>query len=156
MSQEKETTRAILQDPEVLVIAGKTHKAPAPNTATIIRISELISELPRIMPEDGSNILEYTLKQAKLCRPVAEIAATLVIGAHKPKSIRGIIAKYRTKNMVDTFLYKVRPSEKNEIIAQLLGRMEIADFFALTTSLISINITKATKEVVTETTASGH
>ena len=155
---EKKTSKAILQDPEIIEIAGRKYSAPAPTTATLIRVSELIAELPSILPPDGSSILEYTLKHAKDCAPVAKIAATLVAGAQKPTTIKmPFFKRDKIKSLTEIILHRLTPSQTKELVAQMLSRMEIADFFALTTSLISINIAKPTREVVktNETTASG-
>lgn len=52
-------------------------------------------------------------------------------------------------------LEDIPPKELSTLTARLLQKMQISDFFAITTFLIEINLLRQTKEVVKETTASG-
>lgn len=159
---ENKTADTILQEPEVVTIAGRQYKAPRPTTATLIRISELIAGFPRIQNvETMQAIIETTLANAWKCGKIGLIAATLVLGITKTiKEEKSILNRLFNRNptreeLAEIILVKMTPKETNELITRLLSRLEIADFFVLITSLSEINLTKATKEVMKETTASG-
>lgn len=55
----------------------------------------------------------------------------------------------------EELLDNVPPSELNNGMATLLQRMQLGDFFALTTFLNAVNTTKPTRKVESKTTASG-
>lgn len=158
---EQRAADTILQVPEIIEIAGKKYKAPPPTTATLIRVSELIAKFPKINTNSEQQIIEYVLANAWKCGTIGKIAATLVLGetrsTREKNSFLYRIFNFRKNadELAEIILTRKSPREINQIITTMLARLEIADFFALTTSLTEINILKATKEVGRETTASG-
>lgn len=156
---EQKTAEAILQEPLSIKIAGKTYSSPPPTPATLIRVSKYISKMPTMLPAEGASILDYTLSIAAECEDgLAHMAATLILGVKKPSKIKLTFwKKDPIDKLAEEILYHPTNKELATIIASLLERMEIADFFSIITSLISINIAKATKEVITtKTPAPGH
>ena len=157
---EQNTANAILETPEIVNIKGKRYHVAPPTTATLIRISALISKMPKIKLE--GNVLETTLANAQDCEVLGEIAATLICGQSKPEpeteSVLKKIFKYKTQKqkLTESILHQLSPKELNVIISNLLSRLEIADFFAITTSLIDINLIRATRGVEIKTIPSGH
>ena len=71
---EQKTAGAILEKPVEIVIGGKTYQAAPPSTATLILVSEAVSQLPKIAL-DAEKIVEETLSVAKDCRILGEIVA---------------------------------------------------------------------------------
>ena len=150
------TGDAILQTPKKIKIGGKTYEIAKPTVATVIRISELVSELTdaKVESDDkGSKILSYILENAKDCKVLGEIIATLICGYHKKQTIvktffHGII-RYRInpiKRLSDKILEEMSSEEMNMAVARLLGTQQLAFFFSTIISLKEKNLIKPTKK----------
>lgn len=168
MTIEQKVAKEILQMPEEIKIGGRTYEAAPPSIATLILVSEAISQLPRL-ELDNDNVATGSLRTAKDCRKIGEILAVLLLGA---KHIRegqempqgGLHRLFRwlswrgrkdtVEELSGRLLEELSPHELQSLLARLLARMELADFFALTTFLQEVNLTRPTK-VVNGTTASG-
>ena len=167
---KQRAAETILQKAAKVKIGGKEYEAAPPSIATLILVSEAVSRLPQRKLDDKS-IVSECLAVAKDCRPLGNIAAILILGArhinekandpqteckgwfrrlfsHKQKPITKKEAL--AKEIIDTYT----PTELHGLIAMLLQRMDLADFFALTTFLTEVNLLRQTK-VETETTAFG-
>lgn len=152
MTIEQRTADALLQHPIEVEIGGRTYQAAPPTVATLIEASAHIARLPR-QRLDRRHIAEETLRVARSCRPIADAAATLILGA-KPPSLR-FYQRDRHRRLADDILRHLSPSELHHLIARLLGGMEMADFFALTTFLTEVNLSRETKVETSEATAPG-
>ncbi|MCM1168896.1 MAG: hypothetical protein NC324_03060 [Bacteroides sp.] len=173
-SMETKVAETILQRPEEIQIGERTYRVAPPSVATLILASEVASRMPQVKmnPEDAMN---ETLANARFCRPLGEFVAVLILGAKGIKEEREIEEKihrewykrrWRRKGekklvevdvkaeLADYLLKELSPRELYELTASLLQRMQVGDFFGLTTFLIETNLTRPTK-VVSETTASG-
>jgi len=163
---EQKVAETVLQRTTEVLIGGKTFHISPPSTATLIRVSELVSLMPGIKL-DPKNIVVESLRVAKDCKVLGEITAVMVLGEGLPhrvqkikdKGLRGFLGG-TTEEVVDPYkelahevLHSLTAKQLNALIIQLLKQMEIADFFGLTTSLIEVNLLQATREV--EMTASG-
>lgn len=147
---ESKVADTILQRPKTVVIGGATYNVAPPSTATLILVSGLISQLPKI-ETDKKDIVTETFRIAKDCGAIGDIMASIVLGAkavRKDKRLLSIRRKRLARQLLD-----IPPSELQTIFLNLLPGMEMPDFFGLTVSLIEVNMTKQTKE--TGTTASG-
>lgn len=171
---EQKVAKEVLQQPEDIRIGNKTYKFYPPSTATLILASEAISELPHVKLDDGK-LAEESLHVAKDCRKIGEIIAIMLLGArHLTEKIKapqtqekrlfgGLLRFRRTtirEQIIDRkaelarqLLEDLTPHELNTLASSLLMRMQLADFFGLTTFLTEINLLRTTREVVT--TASG-
>ena len=170
LTLEQKAADTILQRAAKVNIGGKEYEAAPPSIATLILVSEAVSRLPQ-RKLDEKSIVSECLAIAKDCRPLGDIAAILILGArhinekandpqterkglfrrlfsHKQKHITKKEAL--AKEIIDTYT----PTELHGLIAMLLQRMDLADFFALTTFLTEVNLLRQTK-VETETTAFG-
>lgn len=164
---KKKTTEArvaeeALQKPSQITIAGHTYEVEPPTTATIIMLSEEISTLPD-MDLKSDTLVEDCLREAKHCRAIGRAVAVMILGARKAqerpenneRGLRGIFYRLRKNNagksdferLADELLDSVSPSELQSAFTVLLTRMQLGDFFALTTFLNGINTTKPTREV---------
>lgn len=152
MKTEKKVSKTILQQKKQIKIGGKQYTVAAPTVATLIRVSELISELPQIAAFDKTDIISESLSVAKDCKVIGEIMATFMIGYGKKISL---IDKIHCKLLARYILSKIEIKDLNKMFISVLSGMQIGDFFSLTTSLIETNMLRRTKEVVTATTASG-
>lgn len=170
---EQNVARTILQQPEEITIGGKTYTIAPPSVATLILVSGAVSRLPHI-ELDEKKIMEETIYIAKDCEVLGEIAATLILGAkhindivesrqiERKRRLWGLFGTKRTAVRYETkkerlsreLMEETTPRDLHNIIAQALLKMQVGDFFGLTTFLTGINLMRPTK-VVTEATASG-
>ena len=154
---EEKVAQTILQQPEEMTIGGKTYTIAPPSVATLILVSGGVSRLPHLHL-DEDKVIEETLSVAKDCQELGDIAATLILGAKHINDIvesrhtekkRHLWGLFSTKHTVVT-----TPRDLHNIIAQTLLKMQVGDFFGLTTFLTEINLMRPTK-VETEAIASG-
>ena len=168
---EKKVADAILQQPLEVNIGDRVYSVAPPSVATLILASEAASRMPQVKL-DKDNIMNETLAAARFCRPLGEFVAVLILGAKgireqrenaenarkrhgfpwRRKADKAAVADAK-EELVEMLLNELSPTELYELTLQLLQRMQVADFFGLTTFLIETNLTRTTK--VDETTASG-
>lgn len=146
MTSEKKIADTLLENSERVVIDGVDYAIAPPTLATLMMISAEVSTLPTFQ-SDG-DILKQVMLKAKDCRALARIAAIAILGAKKIKA-----QSFYKKNELDKLTSVIEESctlsELNMLIANLLLKMQIGDFFACTTSLVEANLLKPTKEVET-------
>ena len=172
---EQKVSDTILQKPLEVSVGDRKYTAAPASTATLILVSETISLLPHAKL-DPERLVEDSLSIAKDCRPLGEIAAILLLGAKNLKEtvkVRQKVEKRRLFGLVKVtetieiervidrkaelateLLDDLSPRELNNLVVSLLQKMELGDFFGLTTFLTEINLLRPTK-VENETTASG-
>lgn len=172
---ERKVADTILQKEFEVSVGGKTYKAAPASTATLILASEAVSRLPHVSL-NAEKVVEESLSVAKECRSLGEIAAILILGAKgltETVKVRQTVKKHRlwglirwtedveTEKVIDRkaelaerLLEDLSPRSLNLLVAQLLQKMELGDFFGLTTFLIEVNLMRPTK-VENRTTASG-
>lgn len=170
---EEKAAETILQKAAKINIGGKEYEAAHPSIATLILVSEAVSRLPK-RALDSKNLVQECLSVAKDCRVLGDIAAILILGARhindrentpqtgrkkrlwglfgsKVKADTGRTAKERLSQEI---LETMTPSDLYGTIAMLLQRMDLGDFFGLTTFLSEVNLLRQTK-VENPTTAFG-
>lgn len=170
---EQKTAETLLQQPEAVAVGGKTYMIAPPSIATLVLASRFIAELPHIRL-DQERVLESALAIAKNCESIGDIAAILILGAKRclePKTIIRRASKRvlwglfhsssrkaetitRREALARELMENLTPQQMHELIGQALLKMQVGDFFGLTTFLTEINLTKPTK-VETEATAPG-
>lgn len=179
---ETKVARTILQEAEEITVGDTVYKAAPPSTATLILMSEAAARMPQDKL-DPERIVDETLAIAKHCRPIGEFAAILILGVKgltetrkavktvektvyepflfgllkRPRVITETVEEEvvidRKAELSKALLEDLSPRELKNLMARLLSRMQIADFFGLTTFLIETNLLRQTREV--GTTASG-
>ena len=164
---EQKVADTILQKATDIKVGDRTYSVAPPTTATLILVSEAVSLLPHLKL-DEKNIVGEVLSVAKDCRVLGDVAAILILGAKGlTESVtrrrrgfwpfyRGIVTDTvdRKAELSREILETHSPSELNNLIATLLGGLDIGDFFGLTTFLTEVNLLRQTK-VGNGTTASG-
>lgn len=170
---EEKVAKTVLQEPEKITVGGKTYTIAPPSVATLILASGAVSRLPHIHL-DENKVLEETLYIAKDCEELGEIAAILILGAkhindieershtERKRHLWGLFSTKHTVVSTETkkerlkreLLEELTPRELYNLIAQTLQKMQVGDFFGVTTFLTEINLMRPTK-VETEATASG-
>lgn len=170
---ESAVAAAILQQPIEVNVGGEVYNVAPPSVATLILASEAAARMPH-MKLDDNRIIEETLASARYCRPIGEFAAILILGAkglkgtkeieeRSPRRILGIRFGHRTvtrrveydakQELAERLMEDLTPKELYQLIARMLQKMQVGDFFGVTTFLTEINLIRPTK--VEETTASG-
>lgn len=147
-----------------VTIEGKTYKIGSPSVATLILVSELVATLPVVENVPQDKVLYSVLRHAKDFKPLGDICATLILGARGlTEQVEETVTQRkwwlfkRTKKVVRTvdrraelsrlILETMQPQDIFNIIVGRLNLMQVASFFAITTSLSEANILKPTKEV---------
>lgn len=153
---EQTVAETILEQPFEVKVGEKSYQVASTSTATLILVSEAISQLPHIAL-DTEKVVEETLSVAKDCRILGDIAAILILGAKKkvpqikekrymcglirrPYTVEVEITIDKKAELAKELLEDVSPRELNLIVSQILSRMQIADFFGLTTFLAELNL----------------
>lgn len=150
---ESKVAKTILQETKTIEVGGKTYEVAPPSIATLIKVSELVSQMPHVNAETEDPVTE-TLSVAKGCGVISDILAVMILGAKKTKGRR--IWPFSRKStdfneLSESLLHEKTPRELSGMLTDLLiNRMDIGFFFGITTSLGGVNVTKPTK-----TTASG-
>lgn len=170
---EEKTAQTILQESEEIKVGDKTYIIAPPSVATLILASAAISRLPHLRL-DGNKIIEESLNIAKDCSVLGEIAAILILGAkhvnevvttrqiQRKRRLWGFFNTKRTIVRTETrkeqlareVLEEISPRDLHNLVAQILIKMQVGDFFGLTTFLSETNLIRQTK-VEIEPTASG-
>ncbi len=165
---EEKVAETILQQPVKVTVAGREYTAAPPTVATMILVSAAVSRLPHLHLDSG-RVLEESLAVAKDCQPLGDILATLILGAKhaddpvempQAKGKRRLFGRRKRKTVTARerlsreLLEELSPRDLHSLTVQLLMKMQVSDFFGLTTFLTEINMTRPTK-VVTGQTASG-
>lgn len=147
---EKKVSETLLQEDRIVTIGGVEYKAAPPSTSTLVKVSELISELPFDVLDVNKAATE-TLRIAKDCDKLNEILAVMILG-YPRRSKRTLRYKLKLRRLAGV-ISEVSPEECHKALTRLLPLLQVADFFAFTAFLLGIRVTMATRKV--ETTASG-
>lgn len=173
---ESKVSKTILQQPEEITVGDAVYQVSPPSTATLILMSEAAARMPQIKL-DPERIVDEVLSIADECRPVGEFVAIMILGAknlvetkkeivrRKKKRFFGLITTVqqvetevtidRKAELSNKLLEDLAPRELHNLAARLLQKMQVADFFGLTTFLTEINLLRQTRRVESETTQSG-
>lgn len=155
---EERTAEAVLQTPQDVVIGKRTYRVAPPCCATLIEVSKLVPSVPYV--EIMGDQVNEVLAMAKDARPLFEQVAILILGAKairddRPRKFLFWRKKSRLEALTDELMYECTPSEINKARGEILGMMEVGDFFEFTAFLQEIGLIQATREAVVKTTQSG-
>lgn len=162
---EEKVAGTILQESAEVVVNGRKYAVKPLLAGTLIRISSLISLLPK--PEEGMSydkLLKWALSQAGCLDVLAEIAALGVLNSknmHPIREKRDLLRFWKApqtltpgvQQLKQELLYSMSPKQISTLIMDLIGRSGLADFFGVMVSLGGVNLLKETG--TNETTASG-
>lgn len=152
----EESTQA--ERSEIQIGERKYQIAPA-SVSTIIEVSELVAKLPQVELDIQRGTFD-SLLIAKECKVLGDIVAVLVFGVDRIcKEQRTVPSKphWWSKETTKTIEVDAKaelakqalsmgPANLNETIVYLLSKMELNAFFALTSSLIEVNMLRPTKQ----------
>lgn len=158
---EEKVAQTLLEEPTIVTIEGEAYQVAPPSIFTLVRASKYISKIPTDTISEG-NIFGSIIYNAEDYENIAWAISVIVLGNDftevetYPKWQFWKRKKSVTKgeNLVKK-LMKTPITEVTDAFFKVLGLIDIRAFFVITTSLKGMMITKPTKEVETETTASG-
>lgn len=146
----KLAAEAINNEPVELSIGEDKYLVPRPTLRTMMSASKYIEMLPTINME-CDNLTAEMMRYAKSADLIAKIFAVLILGAKpKYKVWENIKLRYLAHKVANKYSIGELFIAYSELTTQV---MQIQSFFALTTSLSAVSLTKS-KEVV-ETTVHG-
>ena len=158
---EEKVAQTLLEEPTTVTIGGEAYKVAPPSIFTLVRASKYISKIPTDTISEG-NIFGSIIHNAEDYENIAWAISVIVLGNDftevetYPKWQFWKRKKSITKgeNLVKK-LMKTPITEVTDAFFKVLGLIDIRAFFVITTSLKGMMITKPTKEVGNEMTASG-
>ena len=158
---EEKVAQTLLEEPTTVTIGGEAYKVAPPSIFTLVRASKYISKIPTDTINEG-NILGSIIHNAEEYENIAWAISVILLG----KDFTEIVTYPKWQ-----FWRKKKDVTKGELLAKklintpiaevsatffkVLGQIDIRAFFVITTSLKGMMITKPTKEVENQTTASG-
>lgn len=148
---ESRTASEVMQRGQDITIGGKTYSVAPPTVGTLILVSEAVAKIPRLTL-NTETVVEDVLREAKNCRAIGDAMAVLILGSKRISANRRFPAcllakRNEQKRLARRILDTASPREIQEALAELVRRMQLGDFFGLTTFLNGINMTKPTAEV---------
>ncbi|GIZ15498.1 hypothetical protein [Capnocytophaga catalasegens] len=176
MNIEERVSETILEEKKQITIQGETYNVAPPTIRTLIKFSKYVSAFPKEELDQERPVASLLLHSDKLHNVGYALACIILGNKEFEKKEETIFEEVKREFLFKKIIkQKVIVSEKSngELLAEkinnapieevlnvfflLLKFMKLSDFFQLTTSLIEMNLTKATKtaEVVKETTAFG-
>ena len=158
---EEKVAQTLLEEPTTVTIGGEAYQVAPPSIFTLVRASKYISKIPTDTISEG-NIFGSIIHNAEDYQNIAWAISVIVLGNDftevetYPKWQFWKRKKSVTKgeNLVKK-LMKTPITEVTDAFFKVLGQIDIRPFFVITTSLKGMMITKPTKEVGNEMTASG-
>lgn len=151
MTIEQQTAAAMLQQPVSIILGGERYEVKPPTLATLIQASSIVSTMPRVDPK--ASVVDAVLGQAKDFKRIGELFALLILGCEE--AMQPVKAHWWSKRPFATrgellgtvIMLHATPKEAQEAMMQVLQGMDLSSFFALTTFLGGLTVTKPTKVV---------
>lgn len=146
-------------------IDGETYNIAPPTVATLILVSQIISQLPTVERVTGAAVVNSVLHHAKDFGALGELAAVMILGAKNLTEKRQIVTYKRKwfglkrikcvhEEIIDRksmlakrILQTYSASELYNLIISRINNLDIPSFFVITTSLSEANMLKPTREV---------
>lgn len=163
---ERKVAETILQQPKKLKIGDMEYTLSKMTFATIVEMSAAVSELPDDISESKDNPVVASLRYGRGYASAPSVLAVAMVSSIWLMLGRfgSLVFRAKVRRKTRKLAARHKSSELNEAAQRLMADTELAHFFALTTFLAGINMTKATKvenetettTPTTETTASGH
>nr|DAJ32864.1 MAG TPA: hypothetical protein [Caudoviricetes sp.] len=158
---EEKVAQTLLEEPTTVTIGGEAYQVAPPSIFTLVRASKYISKIPTDTISEG-NIFGSIIHNAEDYENIAWAISVIVLGNDftevetYPKWQFWKRKKSVTKGeSLVKKLMKTPITEVTDAFFKVLGQIDIRAFFVITTSLKGMMITKPTKEVGNEMTASG-
>lgn len=163
-TMEQMVANELLERKEDITIAGKAYRVAPPCLATLVMCSEEFSKIKSV-EISKDNAASDIIRDARFAKDICRPLAVLILGAeriekermnNRSKWLRRLFRR-RKSDLVGRLAHDLsfaKPGEITDAVAKLIARQDIGGFFALTTFLSAVHVTKPAK-VGTETTQSG-
>lgn len=163
---EQRAADEILQQPSSITVNGIEYHIPPVTLATLILASKEISRLPD-KAMDSNNVVFESMARAEEYRSVADMLAVLMLGSkglterrkERRSHLFGLLhidretEVDRKSELSNRIMEEWSFSQMYSVFKDIVRRMRLRDFFALTVSLAEVNMLRQTRGTVT--TASG-
>lgn len=170
-SPEEKTADALLERSQPFALGGKTYELAPPTLATLILVSEELAKLPSeifAFDEETDSPVVVALRTAHHAHGLSRALARIIVGARPKLSpwqrvqrVAHSICPWLVSapDVVERLAIEIESSTSIEALALsfigLTHRLEVQDFFAFTTFLSAVRVTKPTRRVETKATAPG-
>lgn len=150
---EKKVAETLLEEKQLIVIGGETLEMKPPSIATLVLASKYIQQLPNKVL-DKKYLIATMIKTAPNLLPLGLALSAMILGFEdfnklEKRKLLTLRKKQRTQGKI--LADKINKTDIKEVLStffNVLERMNLTDFFQLTTFLIELNLTKKTKKVV--------
>ena len=161
ITTEERVASTLLQEKREVELGGRRFAVAPPSVATLVRLSAVVSRLPRFgegageqgAQARGERMLQEVLARAEGCAAVGNAVAVLLLGAKGYARRRWWRRRSEGARLGAWLLAHAGPRELFNAFAQLVWQMQVADFFAFTAFLHEANLLRGKAE--TKTTACG-
>lgn len=152
---EEQVSNLLNDTPTTITVGGEAFEVAPPTFAQLARLSKEIAQL-QITPIDPAKLTEGVLREARHSYQLAHILAVAIGKQPQRPLYKRLIDRLKRNTLTDRIYKRATPSEATKAFTEILQSLQIGDFFALTTFLSGVNLTKPTKvETPTEATAPG-
>lgn len=156
MNTHEEVANAILQRKTELKIGEKKFQVAPPTIATLIEVSVRVAKMDFDEPQEETQ-LNYVLRNARKAKSIPEVLALLILGEQKafaPETWTTKIARWlrlEPKSAFEELTHQLAtqhtPEELMQAFVEVLSKMEIESFFAISTFLRRVNVIEPKKKV---------
>lgn len=170
-SPETRLADALLERPTTLELGGRSYPLAPPTLATLILVSEELSQLPPDLlsyDKGEDSPLIVALRTARHAHGLSRALARLILGARPPMSrterLRQQLHRlaprlFAAPDALERLALEIEQTTSAHDLAlsfvSLTQRLEVQDFFAFTTFLSALRLTQPTREVGSAATALG-
>ena len=170
-SPEEKTADALLERNQPFALGDKTYELAPPTLATLILVSEELAKLPSeifAFDEETDSPVVVALRTAHHAHGLSRALARLIVGARPKLSPWQRVQRvahsicpwlFPAPDVVERLAVEIEGSTSIQALAlsfiELTRRLEVQDFFAFTTFLSAVRVTKPTRKVETKATAPG-
>lgn len=152
----EDTANAILQRKTELKIGDRTFQVAPPTIATLIEVSTRVAKMEFDEPQEETQ-LNYVLRNARKAKSIPEVLALLILGEQKafaPETWTTKIARWlrlEPKSAFEELAHQLAtqhtPEELMQAFVEVLSKMEVESFFAISTFLRRVNVIEPKKKV---------
>lgn len=91
----------------------------------------MLGDMPELEDSKNTDVLGWSLRNAKDCSFLGNILATLILGAKGVSSNRlfGFIKRYRRRKLATELMNEYTPTQISQLTSELLQCMDIGSFF---------------------------
>lgn len=172
MNIEKKAADAVLENDIEIKIGDSAMKMPQPTLATLVMVSKYTPDLPNLMGNSNTTVIDAILSNSDKLPTIAHIAAIFILGARRIKegykvpverkemANKKVLWIFNRKKEVTSIEYIpeldyiknliieiMTPKELAMLLLECMSFVDVKDFFGVTVSLSGANLLKSTEAV---------